>query len=221
MSQYIHLLCNSNLSMPSDLWVPVTSRIRPMRSRQSAAGFFYDPGKYEFSVEGYYKSMDNVLEYKDGASYLGMATGWEDKVCMGTGWAYGVEFMVQKKIGKTTGWIGYTWAKSMRKFDREGMEINDGRPFPAKYDRRHDLSATVTHAFSKKFDLSATFVLASGNCGERFCQSFADTYGMNVTCLRFANVYGPHIDCLRKQPPFVGYMIRELYYDRQILQFER
>ena len=76
MSQYIHLLCNSNLSMPSDLWVPVTSRIRPMRSRQSAAGFFYDPGKYEFSVEGYYKSMDNVLEYKDGASYLGMATGW-------------------------------------------------------------------------------------------------------------------------------------------------
>lgn len=165
MSQYIHLLCNSNLSMPSDLWVPVTSRIRPMRSRQSAAGFFYDPGKYEFSIEGYYKSMDNVLEYKDGASYLGMATGWEDKVCMGTGWAYGVEFMVQKKIGKTTGWIGYTWAKSMRKFDREGMEINDGRPFPAKYDRRHDLSATVTHAFSKKFDLSATFVLASGNCG--------------------------------------------------------
>ena len=51
-------------------------------------------------------------------------------------------------------------------------------------------------------------------CGERFAQSFADTYGMTVTCLRFANVYGPHIDCLRKQPPFVGYMIRELYYDR-------
>ncbi|MGN0202357.1 MAG: TonB-dependent receptor domain-containing protein [Candidatus Cryptobacteroides sp.] len=165
MSQYIHLLCNSNLSMPSDLWVPVTSRIKPMRSRQSAAGIFFDPGKYEFSVEGYYKSMDNILEYKDGASYLGMATGWEDKVCMGRGWAYGVEFLVQKKIGKTTGWIGYTWAKSMRKFDREGMEINDGKPFPAKYDRRHDLSATVTHAFSKRFDLSATFVLASGNCG--------------------------------------------------------
>lgn len=183
MSQYIHLLCNSNLSMPSDLWVPVTSRIKPMRSRQSAAGFFYDPGKYEFSIEGYYKSMDNVLEYKDGATYLGMATGWENKVCMGIGWAYGVEFMVQKKIGKTTGWIGYTWAKSMRKFDREGMEINNGNPFPAKYDRRHDLSATVTHAFSKKFDLSATFVLASGNCGtlgydEFYAEHIPGTDGM-------------------------------------------
>ncbi|MBQ0144404.1 MAG: TonB-dependent receptor [Bacteroidales bacterium] len=165
MSQYIHLLCNSNLSMPSDLWVPVTSRIKPMRSRQSAAGVFYDLGKYEFSMEGYYKTMDNVLEYKDGASYLGMATGWEDKVCMGRGWSYGLEFMAQKKIGKTTGWIGYTWAKAMRQFDRPGMVINDGNPFPAKYDRRHDLSATVTHAFSKKFDLSATFVLSSGNCG--------------------------------------------------------
>lgn len=165
MSQYIHLLCNSNLSMPSDLWVPVTKNIKPMRSRQGAAGLFYDLNRLEFSVEGYYKTMDNVLEYKDGASYLGTSTGWEQKVCMGRGWSYGLEFMVQKKTGKFTGWIGYTLAKAMRQFDRPGNIINDGNPFPAKYDRRHDLSATATYAFSKKFDLSATFVLASGNCG--------------------------------------------------------
>lgn len=165
MSQYIHLLCNSNLSMPSDLWVPVTRNIKPMRSRQTAAGFFYDLNRFEFSLEGYYKTMDNVLEYKDGASYLGTSTGWEQKVCMGRGWSYGLEFMVQKKTGKLTGWIGYTLAKAMRQFDRPGNIINDGNPFPAKYDRRHDLSATATYAFSKKFDLSATFVLASGNCG--------------------------------------------------------
>ena len=165
MGQYIHLLCNSNLSLPSDLWVPVTDRIKPMRSRQTAAGLFYELGSYDFSIEGYYKTMDNVLEYRDGASYFGMSTGWEDKVCMGRGWSYGLEFLVQKKIGKTTGWIGYTLAKSMRQFDRPGNIINDGNPFPAKYDRRHDLSATVTHTFSKRFDVSATFVYSSGNCG--------------------------------------------------------
>ena len=172
MSQYIHLLCNSSLSMPSDLWVPVTKNIEPMRSRQAAAGVFYDISSYEFSVEGYYKTMDNVLEYKDGASYLGTSTGWEEKVCMGRGWSYGLEFFVQKKVGKTTGWIGYTLAKSMRQFDRPGMTINDGNPFPAKYDRRHDLSMTVTHTFSKKFDLSATFIYASGNCGSLAFEDF-------------------------------------------------
>lgn len=165
MGQYIHLLCNSNLSLPSDLWVPVTENIKPMRSRQVAAGAFYDISRFEFSLEGYYKTMDNVLEYKDGASYFGMSTGWEEKVCMGRGWSYGLEFLVQKKTGRTTGWIGYTLAKSMRQFDRPGNIINDGIPFPAKYDRRHDLSATVTHKFSKRFDLSATFVYSSGNCG--------------------------------------------------------
>lgn len=165
MSQYIHLLCNSSLSLPSDLWVPVTKNILPMRSRQTAAGVFYDWGRLEFSVEGYYKTMENVLEYKDGASYLGTSTGWENKVCMGRGIAYGIELFAQKKFGKTTGWIGYTWSHSKRIFDREGNIINDGRPFPAKYDRRHDLSATVTHTFSKKFDLSASFILSSGNCG--------------------------------------------------------
>lgn len=165
MSQYIHLLCNSNLSLPSDLWVPVSERIKPMRSRQGALGLFYSPDIYEFSVEGYYKSMDNVLEYKDGASYMSTGSGWEEKVCMGRGWSYGVEFLAQKRSGKTTGWIGYTLSKSMRQFDKAGNIINNGKPFPAKYDRRHDLSITVTHEFSKKFDASATFVYASGNCG--------------------------------------------------------
>ena len=179
MSQYIHLLCNSNLSLPSDLWVPVTSNIKPMRSRQSAIGAFYDKGKFEFSAEAYYKEMDNVLEYKDGASYMSTSTGWEQKVCMGRGWSYGLELLAQKKTGKLTGWIGYTLSKSMRQFDRPGNVINDGEPFPAKYDRRHDLSATATYTFSPRFDLSATFVFASGNCGSLGYEDFesASIYG--------------------------------------------
>lgn len=165
MSQYIHLLCNSNISLPSDLWVPVTKLIKPMRSRQTAAGVFLDEGDFEYSVEAYFKTMNNLLEYKDGASYFNTSTGWEEKVSLGRGWSYGLEFFVQKKLGKTTGWVGYTLAKAMRKFDKPGMEINNGEPFPAKYDRRHDLSATISHQFSKRFDISASFVYASGNRG--------------------------------------------------------
>ncbi len=165
MSQYIHLLSNSNLSLPTDLWVPVTSNIEPMRSRQAAFGVFYSLGVVDFSVEGYYKTMNNLIEYRDGASFLGTSTGWEQKVAVGRGWAYGIEFLAQKSVGRTTGWIGYTLSRSMRIFDREGNMINYGRPFPAKYDRRHDLSIVVTHKFNERFDISGTFVFGSGVCG--------------------------------------------------------
>ena len=165
MSQYVHMLSNSNISLPTDLWVPVTADIRPMRSRQAAAGVFYSWNTFDFSVEGYYKTMDNVLEYRDGASFLGSTTGWESKVACGRGWSYGVELLAQRKVGSTTGWIGYTWSKTMRQFDRPGNIINFGEPFPAKYDRRHDLSIVVNHQFNKKIDLSGTFIYGSGTCG--------------------------------------------------------
>ena len=171
MSQYLHLLSNSNLSLPTDLWVPVTDRIAPMRSRQGAAGVFYSRGQFDFSIEGYYKTMDNVVEYRDGASFMGATAGWEDKVAMGRGWSYGVEFLIQKKSGNTTGWLGYTWARTMRLFDREDNIINFGEPFPAKYDRRHDLSLVVNHKFNQKIDLSGTFVFGSGICGSLAMQN--------------------------------------------------
>ncbi len=165
MSQYLHLLSNAALSLPTDLWVPVTDRIAPMRSRQVASGVFYSRESYDFSVEGYYKSMHNVVEYKEGASFLSAASGWEEKVAVGDGWAYGVEFLIRKNIGKTTGWLGYTWSKTMRKFDREGNMINFGDPFPAKYDRRHDINLVVNHQFNPQVDMVGTFVFGSGICG--------------------------------------------------------
>ncbi len=165
MTQYVHLLSNNSVSLPSDLWVPVTERIKPMSSSQLSAGLFYDiPGLFDISVEGYYKTMDNLLEYKDGASLMATTSGWEDKVCMGRGWAYGVELLLQRSVGRTTGWIGYTWAKSMRLFDKEGQVLNGGRPFPAKYDRRHDVSITISHKLTDNIDLSATWVYNTGNC---------------------------------------------------------
>ena len=173
MSQNVHLLSNSNVSLPTDLWVPVTKRIEPMRSHQYSAGVFYNfRDLIDFSVEAYYKSMHNLIEYKDGSSFLGSSTGWEDKVVVGEGWAYGLEFLAQKSFGKTTGWIGYTWAKAERKFDRPGQEINYGKVFPAKFDRRHDFSFVLSHKFSDKFDLSGTWVIASGNTGTLSLQQY-------------------------------------------------
>ena len=171
MSQAVHMLSSSNISLPTDLWVPSTDRIAPMRSRQAAAGLFYSLGVVDLSLEGYYKQMDNVLEYRDGASFFGSTTGWEDKVALGKGWAYGLEFLVQKKTGRLTGWLGYTWAKTMRQFDREGNVINFGEPFPAKYDRRHDLSVTAAYELTKKIDLSATFIYGTGICGSLALQT--------------------------------------------------
>ncbi|NDP23007.1 MAG: TonB-dependent receptor plug domain-containing protein [Paludibacter sp.] len=176
MSQYIHLLSNSNISLPTDLWVPVTKRIAPMNSNQYSAGLFYNLANLiDFSVEGYYKTMDNLIEYKDGASFFGSSTGWEDKVSMGRGWAYGIEFLAQKTVGNTTGWVGYTWSHSDRLFDRPGQEINEGAVFPAKYDRRHDLSVVVSHKFSDRFDMAATWVYSTGNCGTLALQNFGGT----------------------------------------------
>ena len=181
MTQYVHLLSNSSLSLPTDLWVPVTKNIVPMNAHQVSLGAFYElPRLFDISVEGYYKIMDNLLEYKDGASFFGSSERWDQKVCMGKGWAYGVEFLVQRSFGKTTGWIGYTWAHAKRQFDREGMVINNGKVFPAKYDRRHDLSITVQHKFSDRFDLSGTWVFSSGNCGTlgtQIYEGLADDWG--------------------------------------------
>ena len=166
MSQYIHLLSNSDLSMPSDLWVPATERIKPMKSHQVAAGVFYNfLNKADLSIEGYYKTMNNVLEYREGASFLGSTSSWEEKVYQGRGWSYGVEFLLQRSFGKLTGWVGYTWSKTERKFDKPNQIINEGKPFYAKYDRRHDLSITATYSITDRIDVSSTFVWGTGNCG--------------------------------------------------------
>lgn len=177
MTQYVHLLSNNNISLPTDLWVPVTQRIQPMDAHQVAIGAFYDWKGFEFSVEGYYKYMKNVVEYKDGSSFFTLdATDWQDKVVMGDGYSYGIEFFAQRTVGKVTGWVGYTWAHANRLFNRPGQELNFGEMFPAKYDRRHDLNIVLSYAPSERFDMAATFVYSSGNCATLAMQEFDGLY---------------------------------------------
>lgn len=171
MSQYVHLLSNSSVSLPTDLWVPITKNIPPMRSMQVAAGLTYNVlGQVEISVEGYYKYAKNLLEYKDGASFVGNEANWEEKVTTGNGWSYGVEVLLQRSVGPVTGWIGYTWSRTMRQFD----EINYGKPFHAKYDREHDLSVTLQYDITKKIDIAATFVYGTGTRATLATQTYYD-----------------------------------------------
>jgi hypothetical protein len=160
MAQYVHLLTNSGIGLPTDLWVPTTELLRPQKSDQVAAGFAQNfKGNYEISIEGYYKTMMNVIEYKEGASFFDVDNSWEQKVLQGNGQSYGVELFVQKKTGSFTGWLGYTLSWTDRKFD----DLNNGNRFPYKYDRRHDISIALMKRFGKTIEMSGAWVYGTGN----------------------------------------------------------
>ena len=160
--QYIHLASTSSVSLPTDLWVPSSTVIKPKFSRQYAIGYFKNlkDNMYETSLEAYYKEMTNLIEYREGFLPEDNTNQSSDNsFTFGEGDSYGIELLLKKNQGKTTGWIGYTLSKTTRYFD----EVNNGISFPAKYDRRHDLSITATHKLSKSWVLSGVFVYATGN----------------------------------------------------------
>jgi hypothetical protein len=162
MRQFIHLLTNETAGLPTDLWVPATDRAKPEDSWQVALGIAkplkIKKHEFEISVEAYYKEMNNVISYKEGADFFGINESWEDKVESGWGQTYGSELFVQKKYGKLSGWFGYTLSWSNRKFSN----INQGELYPFKYDRRHDMSIVLTYDVSDNISFSANWVFGSG-----------------------------------------------------------
>ncbi|KYP14850.1 TonB-dependent receptor [Flavihumibacter sp. CACIAM 22H1] len=157
--QYIHLVSNAGNTLPTDLWVPSTLFVQPQLSWQYAAGYFrnFKQNMYETSVELYYKQMQNQIEYREG--YTPSLADPEEEFVFGDGWSYGAEFFVRKNQGRMTGWIGYTLSWTYRKFP----DLNEGNKYPARYDRRHDLSAVASYELNKKWKLSAIFVYGTGN----------------------------------------------------------
>jgi len=160
--QYIHLASFASVSLPTDVWVPSTDLVQPQFSTQYATGYFrnFKENKFESSVEVYYKTMENQIEYSDGALPKDNAGNNVDNAfTFGKGWSYGAELFFKKKFGKVNGWVGYTLSWTKRQFD----ELNNGEVFFAKYDRRHDVSIVFTYDISKRLTLGATWVYASGN----------------------------------------------------------
>ncbi len=173
MNQYVHLLSNTGIGLPTDLWVPTTDRIAPQQSQQVAVGMakdFTNPDKptagLTLTVEGYYKRMDNIINYKEGASFLLIqdlnstsAVRWEDNITRGRGWSYGAEVLVQKKVGRFSGWVGYTLSWTKWQFP----DLNFGQAFYPRYDRRHDISVVGIYELSPRITLSGTWVYGTGN----------------------------------------------------------
>lgn len=177
MQQNIHLLAFEGIGLPTDQWVPTTSRVKPQYSRQVAIGLAktFDL-KYEISLEGYYKSMDNVIAYREGAS-LFQLNDWQDRITQGAGESYGMELFIQKKVGRLSGWIGYTLSWTNRQFD----DLNQGKEYPYRYDRRHDISIVGSYKLSDKINLAGTWVYGTGNAvtlaGSKYHYTYPSHYG--------------------------------------------
>ena len=158
--QYIHLASSSGNALPTDLWVPSTLKVKPQIGEQYSLGYFRNflNNTYETSVEVYYKQLENQIDFRNGA-VNGLNSNIENDFVFGSGEAYGAEFFINKRRGDFTGWIGYTLSWAWRQFP----DIMDGRRFPYKFDRRHDLSLVGSYKLNEHWNLSSTFVFATGN----------------------------------------------------------
>ena len=173
MAQGIHLLSSTNLVMPSDIWISIDKDLPPMKSDQWALGYNYEIMKgFDLSIEGFYKRMDNLLEYREGHSLMTSATQWANQVVTGKGEAYGAELLLQKTTGNTTGWLAYTWSKSLRQFDRPGEEVFSGKKYYAGNDRRHNLNLVVNHRFNEHWEISVAWNYQTGRRGTLSTTSF-------------------------------------------------
>jgi hypothetical protein len=158
--QYIHLLSNTTSTTPFDLWIPSNVNILPEVADQYTAGYFrnFSDNMFETSVEVYYKTLKNQIDYRNGANLI-LNNKVESQLVFGKGWGYGAEFLIRKKYGKLTGWISYTLSKTKRQFP----DINGGSVFLAKQDRPNNISIVGMYALNPKITLSATWIFISGN----------------------------------------------------------
>ena len=158
-NQYIHLVTNAGSTLPTDLWVPSTYAVKPQQSWLYALGYFQNlaDNSIETSWEVYYKSMQNQIEYREG--YTPGLSDPESEFVFGRGWSYGSEWLINKVKGRLTGWVGYTLSWTMRKFP----DLNEGEVYPARYDRRHDVSVVANWDWNRRWKLGAVFVYGTGN----------------------------------------------------------
>ena len=160
--QYLHQVALSSISLPTDEWILSSTDIKPQQGNQYSIGFYKNMNKnmYELSVEAYYKDMKNLTEYREGYSPFTAALQTLDRqYTQGIGYSYGLEFLINKTLGKLTGWLGYSLSWSMRQFP----ELNGGQPFYAKNDRRHDVSVTLSYDILPNLNTSVVWVYATGN----------------------------------------------------------
>jgi hypothetical protein len=162
--QFLHLISNTSAASPIDLWKLSDTYLKPQSGDQYSIGYFRSSKKgYQFSIEAFYKEMDNVVDYKDGAELL-LNDKLDADLLQGTGRAYGSEWMVEKKKGRLTGWVSYTLSRTERKIDGRFEEetISKGDYYPANYDKLHNLSITASYQKNARISWGFNFVFATG-----------------------------------------------------------
>jgi hypothetical protein len=160
--QFITLTSLSPSSLPTDVWLPSTDRLKPQLASQASIGYFrnFFDDSWESSVELYYKDMRNQSDYREGSTPdQTVGDNIDNLLVFGRGYSYGAEFFIKKRMGDFSGWVGYTWAKTMRIFE----EVNNGKAYPTRWDRRHDLNVVLMYTISPRVDLGFVFVYATGN----------------------------------------------------------
>lgn len=157
--QFLHMIIRNDIALPTDLWYPSTKSIKPQESIQGVIGYEHiiNEGEYLFTIEAYYKDMKNLLEYKENATFI-LGNPIESQFTRGTGYSYGMEVFLNKRMGNFTGWLGYTLSWTKRKFP----ELNHGKEFFPRYDRRHDISLTLNYKLGEKWELGASWVYGTG-----------------------------------------------------------
>lgn len=157
--QFFHQLNNLTMGLPSDLWVPSTANFKPAQSRLLSAGMSIALNKsWKLNSEWFYRQFFDILEYKDNAVYVTSNLNWENSVVSGTGRARGVEIWLEKSKGRLTGWASYTYMNNDRLF----QDLNEGKGFPARYDRRHSVYITALYQLNKHWNISGNWVYNSG-----------------------------------------------------------
>ena len=158
--QYLHLIVRNDITLPTDLWYPSTGKIQPGKSSQYVFGFdsYWFDQNYLFSLEGFYKALNNIYEFKNAPQLNPLDNSIEDQFTSGQGEAYGIEFFLNKRKGRLSGWIGYTLSWSVRQFDN----LNSGRKYYSKYDRRHDFSLVLAYKLLENFKIGLTWIYATG-----------------------------------------------------------
>ncbi len=160
MNQFLHLIPNSTAGLPTDIWVPSSNKTKPQSSTQYALGYFqnFKDNEIETSVEVYYKNMDNQVLFGEGKQ-LKLNVNLDSLIVFGKGKSFGAEFFVKKNTGKLTGWVSYTLSKTTQRFP----DLNFGKEFPFKYDRRHNLAITASYQFTKTWTFSGVFAFSTGS----------------------------------------------------------
>jgi hypothetical protein len=164
--QYIHLISNTTASVPTDVWRPAGQFIQPGTANQISLGYFttFPEAQLEFSVETYYKDLQNLVEYRDGAQLL-FKDNIETELLTGRGRAYGLELLLERKSGRLTGFVGYTLSRSERLVEDQTNpleSINNGEWYPANFDKLHDITVVLGYQISKQWSIGTNFAFQTG-----------------------------------------------------------